>query len=321
VKVRTRREEPERKAAKGDNLFAGARVVVGEGASAEATLREVGRLKIGESTEILVPTHGRCGAIVVRGSAHLEGTKMNRRRSRCYLHTSAASFWAPRAEAAVAAAPDGRARLIAITGGVSRVDVDDSAVEIAPATATTFEWNGEPGPSKAIDPVAMDAEEDLAKWLAGIGAMKPSDADERAGKMLDEADGIAALLEKDVSALESTAESIRTRRKEYMETAKDPATGEDRMADLKRALSHTTDEKLALLGRGAQKIHRIAALCAAAASIGSTDAAIAERAEALRGEVGALVPRAPRMFEKAHKGSSRNRILQRMSRYRPIKAD
>ena len=131
VKARVRKTEKLARPADGTLLYGGASIETGADGSAVVTIREVGQLTLGPNSRLVVPDKARCGATLVYGTGELQGPRRVPKSNRCYLHTTSATIWAPRAKVALAAAATGETKLGA--GGKRAHYVDQRGFSFADA--------------------------------------------------------------------------------------------------------------------------------------------------------------------------------------------
>ncbi len=115
----------------GQTLLGGGSIETAGDGTTTLAIRDVGQVRMGPFSRLVIPRYGRCGAVLTRGAVELTGPTRPMRRCRCYLQTPRAAVCALKQQAAISVAPDGAVRIVAPNGPVEIVDDDGKVIELA----------------------------------------------------------------------------------------------------------------------------------------------------------------------------------------------
>jgi hypothetical protein len=256
VKLSARTGEPLTAAATGALIFGGGEVVTGDDATAEIALREIGVVTLDRKTRLLIPPHGECGAVLVRGALAIIGTMRIPKHPRCFLHTPATAIWSSRSNALVAVASDGRTSIGSLAGRNNHVDLLGRLEDIEEGQQIEL---GVDGKIVSRGPIATGegpAEQRLRPWLEQTAAAQ-NKPEPWAKKQLDSASRIAKRLALDVDRLAELMEANKTLSKRRKELRSEPDASPDTLEQLTVDLTAQATEMVDLQIKGLLQICRI----------------------------------------------------------------
>jgi len=304
VKVRERNEAPFTGAVKGSVAYGGGEIVTGQGGTATVSIREVGTLTLDEGTLLVIPRYAECGAILVAGTALLEGSRRAPPRQRCFVHTPSTAVWSQRNRALIAVARDGKTAFGTIEGASTYTDLLGNHAELASGKRLVFDDTGAAGGETKLNPGDGPPEQALRPWLAEK-AEGPGKADPWAKQMLDTASRISKRLELDVERL---VELMELNRKASEERKSLDATDTDqagRLEQLTKELTEQAAEMTDLQVKGILQIDRISAVLELVRRESENGSKAHERIAELEQKLAQLAEKLPPLFEKKTKTRSK----------------
>ncbi|MFO8073548.1 MAG: hypothetical protein R6V85_16915 [Polyangia bacterium] len=296
VKLRQREDEPAAAAEKDALIYGGGWVETGAGGAARLTLRSIGRLSLGENSLLLVPEHGECGAVLVRGTAHLEGPKRLSSTSKCYLHTPATALQAQLNRVVLAASSNARTAIAALDEKLGITDLQGHTTELEPKKSFVVDpEKDEPLEVEMQLPEAESDDDAFAEWLAEEAGKK-----NRAGWMLEEASRESERLKLDVQRLEELMKlnrELSARRRELTHEGAD----EKEIAEASQRLTEQAGEMVDLQRKGILLIHSIHGLLRLASECDGGNDETEKRVAEIRDRIERLAEQLPPLFAKKRK--------------------
>lgn len=297
VKLREREDEPATAAEKDALVYGGGWVETAADGAARLTLRSIGRLSLGENSLLIVPEHGECGAVLVRGTAHLVGPKRLSSTSKCYLHTPATALQAQLNRVALAASGTARTAIAALDEKLELTDLQGHTTELEPKKSFVVDpEKDEPVETEMQPPGAESDDDSFAEWLAEESGKKKN----RAGWMLEEASRESERLKLDVQRLEELMKlnrELSAHRRELSEKGAE----EEEIAEVSQRLTEQASEMVDLQRKGVLLIHGIHGLLRLAEERGSESDETAERVAEIRERLDELAEQLPPLFAKKRK--------------------
>jgi hypothetical protein len=299
VQVRERHEQPRTKAKAGALVYGGGEIVTGEGGRAKVAVREVGTLTLDAGSVLVVPRYTECGAVLVTGSALLEGRLRAPSRRRCFVHTPSAALWSHRNRAAMAAAPDGSTAFAAAEGASGHVDLLGRSTELAEGKQVVFDRKGQPGAESAFAKSEGPVEAALRPWMKG--AARPKALGPWAKGLLDDASRIANRVELDVERLVELMELNRTASAARRTLDPEDPSDAERLEELTKHLNEQAAEMTDLQVKDILQVNRLIAIIELLRREKELGDKAAGRVTELEQKLDELASKLPPLFEKKMK--------------------